>query len=675
MIITALLQNRNEVESGHLSRFLKWNSDLYDNIVAYDDFSSDKSVEVLKAHGATVIEGQFKMFTSELNIKRILLDKALEEFPKTDWFLWLDADELLLSSRQELESIIHLASLKGFDGLQFPLVNLWRSEVYFRADSNFNELKNVRIWKNTGRLYFDPKPGLHHLMHPKGLRKILDFPDLKVLHFGFSSEAHIINKFQTYRDSGQRARNLWRLVDETNIELISIDATSQELGNRFGAWRRTAQELVGNESYSPIINSCKSGIVDLQSQPRPIVTLISLIYAGVDWLEFQYGELLKLQLELGPENVEILFVANDATNEVIEYLQANEIPHILAPGRTQENEWYINSVYRAYNFGAMSARGEYVLLTNSDMAYFPGFLSNLLSHRSSKRYLVGKLIESGRLKPAKIAIKKNFGMNLATFKRANFYKFAARISGDTLTSDGLYMPLLINRQDFIDNGGFPEGNIKKDSLSKYLSSGNYEIAEPGEALLSGDFAFVERSKKNGWEFLTLNSAIAYHFQEGEKSEHKGKMARRPLSGINLMPLNATYGDSNQTISEEARLRIVTNSSSFIPNTSVILLTNNVAELQEISPDKLNQITSVVTSDIPTLILAAIQLNIHAYFIDQSGLSQSSQELSATLNSVISAELRRTFLPSIPSSLAMKIRARIPAKIKIAVRPILKFVIE
>lgn len=675
MIITALLQNRNEVESGHLLRFLKWNSELYDNIVAYDDFSSDDSVELLKVHGAAVIEGQYKMFSSELNIKRILLDKALEEFPETDWFLWLDADELLLSSRQQLESIIHNASLKGYDGLQLPLVNLWRSEVYFRADSNFNELKNVRIWKNTGRLYFDPKPGLHHLMHPKGLRKILDFPNLKVLHFGFSSEAHITKKFQTYRDSGQRARNLWRLVDESNIDLISIDATSLQLGTRFGAWRKTAQELVGSASYTPIIDSCKSSIVDLKSQPRPIVTLISLIYAGVDWLEFQYGELLKLQLELGPENVEILFVANDATDEVIEYLQANEIPHIAAPGRTHENEWYINSVYRAFNFGAISARGEYVLLTNSDMAYFPGFLNNLLSHRSSKRYLVGKLIESGRLKPAKIAIKKNFGMNLATFNRANFYKFAARISGDTLTSGGLYMPLLINRQEFIDNGGYPEGNIKKDSLSKYLSSGNYEIAEPDEALLSGDFAFVERLKESGWEFLTLNSAIAYHFQEGEKSEHKGKMARRPLSGINLMPLNPTYGDSIQTISEEARLSIVANPSPFISNTSVILLTNNIAELQAISPHKLNQINSVITSDIETLIFAAIQLNIHAYFVDQSDLCQPNQELSATLNYIISAELRRTFLPSIPSTLAMKIRARIPVKIKIAVRQILKFLFE
>jgi len=44
MIITGILQVRNEVISGHLARFLEWNLPILDHLVAYDDCSTDQTV-------------------------------------------------------------------------------------------------------------------------------------------------------------------------------------------------------------------------------------------------------------------------------------------------------------------------------------------------------------------------------------------------------------------------------------------------------------------------------------------------------------------------------------------------------------------------------------------------------------------------------------------------------
>ena len=154
MIITALLQIYNEKQSGHLERFLKWNNSLYDNLVVLDDRSTDDSVEFVKPHASLLIENTMNSFRSELRNKGLLLDSAKEAFPETDWFLWLDADELLLEDRSSIDSLLAKTSSADFDGIELPLVNLWRSEYFYRIDSGFNEVKNVRFWKNKTDLCF-----------------------------------------------------------------------------------------------------------------------------------------------------------------------------------------------------------------------------------------------------------------------------------------------------------------------------------------------------------------------------------------------------------------------------------------------------------------------------------------------------------------------------------------
>ena len=142
-------------------------------------------------------------------------------------------------------------------------------------------------------------------------------------------------------------------------------------------------------------------------------------------------------------------------------------------------------------------------------------------------------MESGRLKPANLAIKRNFGKTLEKFKREKFYKFADKIATDSLTPGGLFMPCLVNRKVFLNKGGFPEGNIRLSSLQKYIEIGRSEIATHGEQLIPGDLAFIKALESNKINHLTVGGAVAYHFQEGEKSESKEDLNSKIKSGIKL----------------------------------------------------------------------------------------------------------------------------------------------
>ena len=175
-------------------------------------------------------------------------------------------------------------------------------------------------------------------------------------------------------------------------------------------------------------------------------------------------------------------------------------------------------VYRAYNYAVTVAKSDYCLLVNSDMAFTPGFLTQMLNAKAPDALIVGQLVESGTLLPGPQAIKKNFGKNLRKFKREKFINFASRIDGPKSKSGGLFMP------DYLSGKSKPV------------------ISKPGEKCVSGDAAMFKKAELLGIRHQTNTDAVAYHFQEGEKrhaSQRKNQLihsgfaiANDSLNGIN-----------------------------------------------------------------------------------------------------------------------------------------------
>jgi hypothetical protein len=547
MELTLIAVCRNEADTGHIERFLKWNVPLFDHILVYDDASKDGTVKVLKNAGINVIENEISMFRNELLIREKLLADAKVRFPRTDWFMILDLDEILACERTELVDLIEKAELKNCTGVSFKLVNLWKSEQYFRIDEYFDKVEKIHLWKNISRMDFSGESGLHRELHPISIKAIYAQDSLRILHLGFSTREKIVQKFLTYKNFGQESRSLWRLIDERFMETQALSSIASSLGQNINEWMNQAS--LGKPSATSVAYYLRDvralEAKKAMKEKKPFVTLVCLIYSGIDWLEFAYGELLLLQKEFEQGEVEILFCANDASQEVLDFLKYNNIPHIEF-NNPDPNEHYISRVYRAYNFATRTAKSEYCLLVNSDMAYTPGFLTKMLLQRDKASFVVAKLVESGTLKPGPLAIKRNFGKTLQRFRRKAFYKYALRKEEPGFAEGGLFMPLLVSREVFLNLGGFPEGNITPDSLASYLQSERFEIAIPGTRCVSGDEALFKKAKLKGIKHVTSLRSIAYHFQEGEKRHTSTKVNSKIRSGFAIANDSLT-GTNNESV--------------------------------------------------------------------------------------------------------------------------------
>lgn len=223
--IVGFCQVYNELRKGNLERFLKYFTPLVDQIVAYDDGSTDGSYEALLECTSHVIKGSKNDFKNEITHKQRLLEQALQLKP--DFLLWLDADEVMTAGAAErLQNLCEQCIANQFDGVAFHELNLWRSNSWRRLDSLYDAGWFVRLWRVTsGIAYTNPKPGLHQVPYPSTLQTIYQTADLQVIHYGFSSPKHLAYKYLVYQSHGQKGyAMLDRLIDESQLVLEKVPA-------------------------------------------------------------------------------------------------------------------------------------------------------------------------------------------------------------------------------------------------------------------------------------------------------------------------------------------------------------------------------------------------------------------------------------------------------------------
>ncbi len=458
--LIGFLQMYNEGKSGNLRRCLPHLKEICDDIVIYDDASTDESVSVARQVTSNIIISEANDFTREIFQKQQLLDLAISLNP--DWIVWLDADELF-ERKGELGGVRALCQYgteHDIDGFAFLMYNLWKNERNYRVDELWFKNWQVKLWRNNGKLKFDLKEGLHNIGYPSGMSDV-HRTDIKVIHYGFSSEEKVNNKYSRYKSYGQTGRWLERITDETDLVLnkLSID-------------------------WLPL-STLK-------------ITVVCLIYKSIGYADFVLNSFKKQTKGVG-KNIEFLFVANDPTAKLLKYLQENEIKHLLYRNK-DPNEYYINRVYRAWNFGGFNAAGDILVFVNSDMAFSNGWLSNLLKNLKEDRIVTSRLVESGKLRSGKYGIEKDFGRTYTQFDDAAFQEYAKRISTNEIKDGGLFMPCAIYRDLFIRSGGYPIGNRSENNGK--VTSGDYIF-------------FYENLLRAGIKHYTVFDSIVYHIQEGE----------------------------------------------------------------------------------------------------------------------------------------------------------------
>lgn len=248
------------------------------------------------------------------------------------------------------------------------------------------------------------------------------------------------------------------------------------------------------------------------------IEVIGLIYKSVDYLNLLRDQLKSEACQVDGWEVSIRIVANDATPEVLDALSKQDVPFTIY-NDPNPDDFYLNRVYRCWNFAGKSSDKDNICFVNSDMMFSPGWLANLLKHHDGINIPCSRLVESGKLRSGSYGIEKDFGKTTRDLDQRSFNKYANDISEDRCESNGLYMPCVFNRNRFVESGMYPEGNIFAVRIApdEDLLVAGYPNDRP--VYMSGDayfFRILERDYQ--MKHITVFDSLVYHIQEGEKDE-------------------------------------------------------------------------------------------------------------------------------------------------------------
>ena len=219
MKIYAFIQMYNEETTGHLKRCLENCKDWADNIIIYDDKSTDNSVELAKQYTNNIILGEKNEWTKETFHKQTMLEYIHNMDDKPDWILWLDCDEIVdRNCITNIHKFCEKHKDSNIDAFSFQQINLWRGERYYRTDGalygeNFNGAGwFVRLWKYNLSLNMIKKIGADQRLYPINIINIQPC-EFKIIHYGFSNYKLLMKHI------GVHLSNKQQLIDTANGDI------------------------------------------------------------------------------------------------------------------------------------------------------------------------------------------------------------------------------------------------------------------------------------------------------------------------------------------------------------------------------------------------------------------------------------------------------------------------
>lgn len=237
------------------------------------------------------------------------------------------------------------------------------------------------------------------------------------------------------------------------------------------------------------------------------VEIISLIFKSCDYLELIYKELKSDNCKVDGWDISVRIVANDATPEVISKLKSLDIPYSIYTDN-KPNDFYLNRVYRCWNYAGQTSESDNICFVNSDMVFSKEWLKNLLKHHNGINIPCSRLVESGKMLSGTHGISFNCGRNPKEINYALWENIVNFNKSNKVESGGLFMPCIFNKDRFIESGMYPEGNIYRDgvgTLNGFVESGD-------------SWYFKKLEKEYGMKHITVFDSLVYHIQEGEKDE-------------------------------------------------------------------------------------------------------------------------------------------------------------
>lgn len=421
------------------------------------------------------------------NYQKNYCSEGIKDLNDNDWILFSDVDEI---PNKEI-----IMNLKNHNGISRFVQKLF----YYHVNIQQNQL-----WGGTVALQKKEFKSMMHLRENRTNEAIQTFQNGGWHYSYMGGPDRILEKMKSYAESNSNSQYC-------NIDNIhkSIQSSMDVLGRKDDMFTKKMVNI-DHDGMAP----CNIGKI-IKLYPYLLkqlnISYVCLIYKSTSWLKFVYNQILKY---INLNNNEFFFVANDACEDVLDYLKYNDIPHYVHNNtEEQRKEWYINNVYRAYNLGGKMAKGNYIIFLNSDMAFSLNWSEKLIDTITADSCVASRLVERGVLRSGMHGIEKNFGDDYHNYRENDFIDYAKSIEENILYDSGLYMPLLISKKHLETINYYPEGNIVPGS-----DIFNPIYAKKGEPCIPGDKVFMEKLRHIGVYHKTNFNSIIYHFQQGEISE-------------------------------------------------------------------------------------------------------------------------------------------------------------
>jgi hypothetical protein len=203
--------------------------------------------------------------------------------------------------------------------------------------------------------------------------------------------------------------------------------------------------------------------------------------------------------------VSFRIVANDATEDVLNELKLLDIPYSIY-NDPKPNDYYLNRVYRCWNYAGETSKCDNICFVNSDMVFSDGWLKNLLKYHDGNFIPTSRLVESGKMISGTHGVSYDCGRSPKNIDFNKWFSFVEKIKINEFHPNGLFMPCIFEKKRFLESGKYPEGNIYTDgvgTLNGFVQSGD-------------DWYFRKLENEFGMKHITVFDSLVYHIQEGEK---------------------------------------------------------------------------------------------------------------------------------------------------------------
>ena len=247
-----------------------------------------------------------------------------------------------------------------------------------------------------------------------------------------------------------------------------------------------------------------------------MISIAALIYRSPAYADALHGALHRHTPHLADGRAEFFFVANDPTDALVAHLQLRGYRFfenrnaVLSAEELRARGFagpeYIRRVYQGWNVAIGRARGDKIVLINSDMMVAPHWLDALELGAADDTVISSQIVERHHERHGvnPLAIHGEFGRHPGEFDEAGFIERIRPLGPGKagLARGGVYMPTMFRREHLDAVGLFPEGNL----------------LTPTGRVRYGDEDLFARLAAYGVRHETALGSMAYHFKEGEMDE-------------------------------------------------------------------------------------------------------------------------------------------------------------